>query len=228
MGDNDVLSSLVAGMVQAGLLIILSDVPGVLHRRSAQAPRRAADSADHRPRSRDARAGRRERGTARQRRDGDQAEGGAAGGARGNQRDNRAGTRARYADGGARSRARNRHADPARATAPARPQALDRLRAAPARCARRSIAAPPRPCARRGRSLLRSGIREVRGEFASGDCVSLLDQRRRVRPRAGELSGGRCAKVKGLRSQEIPRVLGYKVADEIIHRDNFVLIEDLA
>ena len=30
MGDNDVLSSLVAGMVQAGLLIILSDVPGVL------------------------------------------------------------------------------------------------------------------------------------------------------------------------------------------------------
>src|SRR5579859_5046098 len=30
MGDNDVLSSLVAGMVQAQLLIILSDVPGVL------------------------------------------------------------------------------------------------------------------------------------------------------------------------------------------------------
>ncbi|MGA2410324.1 MAG: glutamate 5-kinase, partial [Candidatus Binataceae bacterium] len=30
MGDNDVLSSLVAGMVQAGLLIILSDVEGVL------------------------------------------------------------------------------------------------------------------------------------------------------------------------------------------------------
>src|SRR6202167_5372245 len=30
MGDNDVLSSLVAGMVQAGLLIILSDVAGVL------------------------------------------------------------------------------------------------------------------------------------------------------------------------------------------------------
>jgi glutamate 5-kinase len=35
-------------------------------------------------------------------------------------------------------------------------------------------------------------------------------------------------KVKGMRSQEIPRVLGYKVADEIVHRDNFVLIEDLA
>jgi glutamate 5-kinase len=35
-------------------------------------------------------------------------------------------------------------------------------------------------------------------------------------------------KVKGLRSHEISRVLGYKVADEIIHRDNFVLIEELA
>src|SRR5689334_10185641 len=30
MGDNDVLSSLVAGLIQAELLIILSDVPGVL------------------------------------------------------------------------------------------------------------------------------------------------------------------------------------------------------
>ena len=30
MGDNDVLSSLVAGMAQAQLLVILSDVPGVL------------------------------------------------------------------------------------------------------------------------------------------------------------------------------------------------------
>jgi glutamate 5-kinase len=35
-------------------------------------------------------------------------------------------------------------------------------------------------------------------------------------------------RVKGKRSEEIPSVLGYKVADEIIHRDNFVLIEDLA
>src|SRR5215469_16187790 len=40
MGDNDVLSSLVAGLIQAELLIILSDVPGVL----TGDPRKRADA----------------------------------------------------------------------------------------------------------------------------------------------------------------------------------------
>jgi glutamate 5-kinase len=81
----------------------------------------------------------------------------------------------------------------------------------------------------KGRSLLASGIREVRGEFTSGDCVSLLDHegvefgRGLVNYPAADV-----LRVKGKRSEEIPRVLGYKVADEIIHRDNFVLLEDLA
>ena len=81
----------------------------------------------------------------------------------------------------------------------------------------------------KGRSLLPSGIREVRGEFASGDCVSLLDHegvefgRGLVNYPAADV-----LKVKGRRSKEISRMLGYKVADEIIHRDNFVLIEELA
>ena len=35
-------------------------------------------------------------------------------------------------------------------------------------------------------------------------------------------------RVKGRRSTDISRTLGYKVADEIIHRDNFVLLQDLA
>jgi hypothetical protein len=35
-------------------------------------------------------------------------------------------------------------------------------------------------------------------------------------------------KVKGRRSEDIARLLGYKVADEIVHRDNFVLLEELA
>ena len=35
-------------------------------------------------------------------------------------------------------------------------------------------------------------------------------------------------KVKGRRSNDISRTLGYKVADEIIHRNNFALIEELA
>jgi len=35
-------------------------------------------------------------------------------------------------------------------------------------------------------------------------------------------------KLKGRRSNDISRVLGYKVGDEVIHRDNFALIEELA
>ena len=78
-------------------------------------------------------------------------------------------------------------------------------------------------------SLLPSGIREVAGEFASGDCVSLLDHegvefgRGLVNYPAADI-----LKLKGRRSNDISRVLGYKVADEVIHRDNFALMEELA
>ncbi len=81
----------------------------------------------------------------------------------------------------------------------------------------------------KGRSLLPSGIREVRGEFAGGDCVSLLD------PDGVEFGRGLVnypaadvLKVMGRRSAEISTLLGYKVADEIVHRDNFVLLKESA
>jgi len=81
----------------------------------------------------------------------------------------------------------------------------------------------------KGRSLLASGIREVRGNFLSGDCVSLLDNedvefgRGLVNYPAADV-----LRVKGRRSAEIARVLGYKLADEIVHRDNFVLLDEIA
>ena len=69
-------------------------------------------------------------------------------------------------------------------------------------------------------------MREVRGDFGGGDCVSLLD------PDGVEFGRGLVnypaadvLKVAGRRSTEIPALLGYKVADEIIHRDNFVLMK---
>lgn len=81
----------------------------------------------------------------------------------------------------------------------------------------------------KGRSLLASGIRAVSGEFSGGDCVSLMD------PDGAELGRGLVnypsadvLKLLGRRSDEIPRVLGYKVADEIIHRDNLVLTSEPA
>jgi glutamate 5-kinase len=77
----------------------------------------------------------------------------------------------------------------------------------------------------RGKSLLPSGVREVTGDFSDGDCVRLLD------PDGHEFGRGLVnypaadvAKLKGRRTSEISAILGYQVADEIIHRDNLVLL----
>jgi glutamate 5-kinase len=79
----------------------------------------------------------------------------------------------------------------------------------------------------KGRSLLPSGVREVRGDFGGGDCVSLVD------PDGVEFGRGLVnypamdvQKMAGRRSAEIAALLGYKVADEVIHRDNLVLLKD--
>jgi glutamate 5-kinase len=228
MGDNDVLSSLVAGMVQAGLLIILSDVAGVL----TGDPRRRPDARLIRLIT-DPEAGM--RGLVAESA-GPLGSGGMATKLKAARQAARAGICVIIAPG----REPDTLAaalDPKRETGtlvlPARRRLQSRkhwiafaLRPTGALALDRGAAEALRS---KGRSLLASGIRDVRGEFASGDCVSLLD--------AEGLEFGRglvnypaadVLKVKGMRSQEIPRVLGYKVADEIIHRDNFVLIEDLA
>ena len=228
MGDNDVLSSLVAGMVQAGLLIILSDVEGVL----TGDPRKRAD-ASLIPLIADPEAGMR----------------GLVADSAGPLGSGGMATKLKAARQAARAGisvviARGRHPDtlaivldPERETGTLILPARHRLRGR-----KHWIAFALRPSGtlgvdcgaaealrKRGRSLLPSGIREVSGSFASGDCVSLLDQegiefgRGLVNYPAADV-----LKVKGMRSHEISRVLGYKVADEIIHRDNFVLIEELA
>jgi glutamate 5-kinase len=228
MGDNDVLSSLVAGMVQAGLLIILSDVEGVL----TGDPRKRAD-ARLIPLIADPEAGM--RGLVA-----DSAGPLGSGGMATKLKAARQAARAGISVVIARGRQPDTLAivlDPERETGtlilPARHRLRGRkhwiafaLRPSGALGVDRGAAEALR---KRGRSLLPSGIREVSGSFASGDCVSLLDQegvefgRGLVNYPATDV-----LKVKGMRSHEISRVLGYKVADEIIHRDNFVLIEELA
>ncbi|MBF6561098.1 MAG: glutamate 5-kinase [Candidatus Binataceae bacterium] len=228
MGDNDVLSSLVAGMVQAGLLIILSDVAGVL----TGDPRTRTD-ARLIPLITDPEAGM--RGLVAERA-GPLGSGGMATKLKAARQAARAGICVIIAAG----RDPDTLAaalDPAREVGtlvlPAQRKMRGRkhwiafaLRPAGALAVDRGAADALRA---KGRSLLPSGVREVRGEFATGDCVSLVDQegvefgRGLVNYPAADV-----LKLKGIRSQEIARVLGYKVADEIIHRDNFVLIEDIA
>jgi glutamate 5-kinase len=228
MGDNDVLSSLVAGMVQAGLLIILSDVAGVL----TGDPRTRPD-ARLIPLITDPEAGM--RGLVAESA-GPLGSGGMATKLKAARQAARAGICVIIAPGREPdtltlaldpSREVGTLVLPARRRLPGRKNWIAfALRPSGSLALDRGATEALRS---KGRSLLPSGIRDVRGEFASGDCVSLLDSdgvefgRGLVNYPAADV-----LKVKGMRSQEIPRVLGYKVADEIIHRDNFVLIEDLA
>ena len=227
LGDNDELSSLVASLVQAELLIILSDVPGVL----TGDPRKRPD-ASLVPVITDPEAGM--RGLVAESA-GPLGSGGMATKLKSARQAARAGIATIIAPG----------REPGTITAALDPAREIGTLIVPASIRMKSrkhwIAFALRPTGElavdrgaaealktKGRSLLASGIREVRGEFGGGDCVSLRD------PDGVEFGRGLVnypaadvMKVAGRRSAEIASLLGYKVADEIIHRDNFVLLKEL-
>ena len=81
---------------------------------------------------------------------------------------------------------------------------------------------------KRGKSLLPSGIKEVRGSFSLGDSVVLMDEKG-LEIGAGMVNytSGDIKKIMGLKSSYIESRLGFKHDDEVIHRDNLVITNDL-
>jgi glutamate 5-kinase len=78
---------------------------------------------------------------------------------------------------------------------------------------------------RAGKSLLPAGVTRVEGRFDRGDAVVVRD------PGGLELARGLTAyaseaarRVCGRRSQELEAILGYRGRDEMIHRDDLVLL----
>jgi glutamate 5-kinase len=76
-----------------------------------------------------------------------------------------------------------------------------------------------------GKSLLPVGITKVKGEFARGDAVSILD------PDGNEVARGLAGLdsedaqlVKGKNSSRVAEMLGINARSEFVHRDNLVLI----
>jgi len=77
----------------------------------------------------------------------------------------------------------------------------------------------------RGRSLLPKGLKEVQGKFSSGECVRCVDPSGREFARGlVNYSAAELDKIKGTHSAQIESVLGYTLADEVIHRNDLVLI----
>jgi glutamate 5-kinase len=77
----------------------------------------------------------------------------------------------------------------------------------------------------KGKSLLPSGLKEIRGSFGVGECVRCLDLQGREFARGlVNYSAQELNQIKGLHTSKIEKVLGYKAYDEIIHRDDLVLL----
>jgi glutamate 5-kinase len=77
---------------------------------------------------------------------------------------------------------------------------------------------------RKGKSLLAIGITKVEGDFRFGDSVGVFDQK------GTEIARGlvnyntrELTKIIGSSTQEIEGILGYKYYDEVVHRDDLVV-----
>jgi glutamate 5-kinase len=81
---------------------------------------------------------------------------------------------------------------------------------------------------KRGKSLLPIGIRNVSGTFGVGAPVRCVNEKGEVvgiglsNYRSSEIE-----QIKGHRTDEIEALIGYKHSDEVIHRNNFVLIDEM-
>jgi glutamate 5-kinase len=77
----------------------------------------------------------------------------------------------------------------------------------------------------KGKSLLPSGVVKIRGSFDRGDLVTCLGPRGKEFARGlVNYSATELEKIKGLRSHQIEPILGYKYSDEVIHRDDLVVL----
>ena len=79
-----------------------------------------------------------------------------------------------------------------------------------------------------GKSLLAAGIIRVEGEFAASDAVQLCDaEGREIARGLVNYNSTEIERIKGKHSHEIPRLLGYVGVETIVHRDNLVVLESV-
>jgi glutamate 5-kinase len=75
------------------------------------------------------------------------------------------------------------------------------------------------------RSLLPAGVRDVTGSFARGEAVAVVDDAgRRIACGIANYAADEILRIKGLRSDRIEETLGHHYGGEVVHRDNLVLL----
>jgi len=79
----------------------------------------------------------------------------------------------------------------------------------------------------KGKSLLPSGIVAVAGKFHTGNSVMVLNRAEQsIAVGLSNYPSTDLEKIIGCKSSEIETILGYKDNDEVIHKDNLVLLND--
>ena len=224
LGDNDSLAGLVANLVEAELLVILTDQPGLFDRdpRTSSAARlvergRAGDSALETMAGAGGTLGR----------------GGMRTKLRAAALAARSGTPTRIASGWEHDvlsrlscgESIGTLLEPGQAPLGARKQWLAGQLSVRGRLSIDEGAA--RVLVESGRSLLAVGVRDVEGEFSRGEVVACFD------PAGAEIArglvnydAGETRRIMGQRSERIADLLGYVDEPELIHRDNLVLMLD--
>jgi glutamate 5-kinase len=78
----------------------------------------------------------------------------------------------------------------------------------------------------KGKSLLPIGIIKVSGSFQKGESVRIIDENKKEFARGlTNYSSKEIDLIKGKKTKEIFSILGYKFEDEVIHADNLCIIE---
>ena len=75
------------------------------------------------------------------------------------------------------------------------------------------------------KSLLSVGIEKVEGKFKRGEIVSILDnQNNEIARGISSYDSVDVEKIKGQHSDKIDEILGYKFDDDVVIKDNLVLV----
>ncbi|MCI1438315.1 MAG: glutamate 5-kinase [Acetobacter indonesiensis] len=78
---------------------------------------------------------------------------------------------------------------------------------------------------RNGGSLLPAGVKGVKGDFTQGDLVVVIDESGRILARGlTSYDADDARRIAGHRSSELGAILGWQGRDEIIHRDDLVVV----
>lgn len=238
-GDNDILSALVSNLLDADLLVMLSDVDGLYE----APPGRSRAS----PPAAKAKAGEsRERGSLPRRLDvvetitpaiealagepgSDVGTGGMVSKLRAAKTAAAAGAAVVLADGRAASLAAILRGDPVGTLFLAAEKPLDHRKRWIAHSLREAgavgvDAGGVKAVREGGKSLLPAGVKTCEGNFLAGDAVAIRGpDGKDVAKGVANYSADEIRRIMGVQTKEIEKVLGYKYFDEVVHRDNMVV-----